>query len=205
MVCLAWPEHRRVPLSFIESVARKLGLYGAITCLDPRGRPMSPAEGRSEDPVPEEDPEVVTQSLSALRAYMGRITQGRILIGGKRHGFQGAMPGILEEALMALEMHHPVFLAGGFGGATLDMVRAFVPAAAAWASAQTVVPPMDPRSQRGLDRLSTLIGVSGWSSLNNGLDEEENKRLAATHRPTEIAALVSLGLGRLSGSQSVQS
>lgn len=30
----------------------------------------------------------------------------------------------------------------------------------------------------------------------NGLTEEENQRLAACHRPSEIAALVSLGLGR---------
>jgi hypothetical protein len=33
-------------------------------------------------------------------------------------------------------------------------------------------------------------------SLDNGLTEEEQRRLAVTHRASEIAALVSLGIGR---------
>jgi hypothetical protein len=33
--------------------------------------------------------------------------------------------------------------------------------------------------------------------LKNGLSDEENRRLAASHRSSDIAALVSLGLGRL--------
>jgi len=33
--------------------------------------------------------------------------------------------------------------------------------------------------------------------MKNGLGDDENRRLAASHRPSDIAALVSLGLGRL--------
>jgi hypothetical protein len=196
-LCLAWSEHRRIPLSDIASTKKGLGLYGTLTCLDPAGTPIDPGEGRDEKPLPETDREVVGRALTALRVYMGGITQGRVLLGGRRHGFQGALPGILEEALIALEAGQPVFLAGGFGGATLDVVRALEPAAATWAPPFQGAPPADPRWQPGIDRLAALPGAPGWARLRNGLDEAENRRLAATHRPSEIAALVGLGLGRL--------
>ena len=35
-----------------------------------------------------------------------------------------------------------------------------------------------------------------WVGLENGLSDEENRELAASHRPSEIAALISLGLGK---------
>jgi hypothetical protein len=46
-------------------------------------------------------------------------------------------------------------------------------------------------------RLRALFVKPGWAGLNNGLADHENRRLAASHRPSDIAALVSLGLGRL--------
>jgi hypothetical protein len=51
---------------------------------------------------------------------MGGITHGRVLIGGRRHSFEGEMPGLLEEALIALEARQPLYLAGGAFGAAWD-------------------------------------------------------------------------------------
>ena len=48
----------------------------------------------------------------------------------------------------------------------------------------------------GLRLLSEVVNRPGWSRPDNGLRPEENTRLAATHRPSEIANLVTLGLGR---------
>ena len=58
---------------------------------------------------------------------MASNADARIVIGGKREGFRGAMPGIFEEVLFALERRQPLYLAGGFGGATLDVIRKLRP------------------------------------------------------------------------------
>src|SRR5262249_7424903 len=42
----------------------------------------------------------------------------RIILGGKTNKFSGFVPGIFEEALFAFETSRPLYLIGGFGGAT---------------------------------------------------------------------------------------
>lgn len=42
----------------------------------------------------------------------------RICLGGKTSGFQGKEPGVIEEAKLAIELGKPLYLLGGFGGAT---------------------------------------------------------------------------------------
>jgi hypothetical protein len=196
-VCLPWPEHRRVPLSQLQQMASDLGLYAGITCLDPEGKEIDPSLNRSELPAAETDPEVVKKSLTAMRVYLGKVTQGRVLIGGKRHNFLGNLPGLLEEAMIAFERRWPVYLAGGFGGVTLDIIKVLNPADAEWLPAYADSPPVDPRWSAGLARLAELKASATWMGMRNGLTGEENRRLAATHRPSDIAALVSMGLGRL--------
>jgi len=66
-----------------------------------------------------------------------------------------------------------------------------------WLPHRTGGPPDDPRWMVGQARLVDRAKQEGWSGLNNGLTDDENRRLAASHRPSDIAALVSLGLGRL--------
>ena len=57
----------------------------------------------------------------------------------------------------------------------------------------------DPRLSEGLEQLREAARETGWTINVNGLTEEENILLAATYRPSEIAALVGLGLGRMTG------
>ena len=59
--------------------------------------------------------------------------------------------------------------------------------------------PQDERTLRGLDMLADFLRHGNWAGLDNGLSDEENRRLAASHRPSEIATLISLGLGRKFG------
>ena len=50
----------------------------------------------------------------------------RIMMAGKESGYRGFMPGIFEEALVTLEKNAPLFLLGGFGGATEVLAEAIL-------------------------------------------------------------------------------
>lgn len=64
--------------------------------------------------------------LSILRAFMTRLLSPgiRICFGGKPSGSSGTMTGIIEEALFALCDDRPLYLIGGYGGATADFAAA---------------------------------------------------------------------------------
>src|ERR1700683_399895 len=195
-VCLAWTEHRRMSLSAIHSETLRMGLYGEIVCLDPDGNVINPAAGRDEAPSPPLDGASRERSLSSLRRYMAHNTHGRVLIGGRRDGFQGDMPGLLEEALFSLQQGQPVYLAGGFGGITYDIARELGVQSRDWLPRLKNAPAPDERLVRGMIKLVEGAKMTGGRSFANGLSEDETCRLAASHRPSEIAALVSVGLGR---------
>jgi hypothetical protein len=126
LICLAWQEHRALRLSALASQTKALGLHGQVVCLDPEGREVEPGAGRGENPEPVDDDQLRRRALTGLRRHLRGRTQGRVVIGGRRHGFQGELPGLIEEVLIALEGPEPqaVYLAGGFGGVTADIVRA---------------------------------------------------------------------------------
>ena len=42
----------------------------------------------------------------------------RVCLGGRTEGYQGKEPGVMEEARLALTYRRPLYLMGGFGGAT---------------------------------------------------------------------------------------
>ena len=198
LACLSLIEHRRLSLRQLKEQASRLGLYGKIVCLDADGNVIAPDQGRGEEPQ-SPPPEVRAQALTALRRFMVGETDGRVFMGGKQSGFTGAMPGLLEEAIMAVEERQPIYLAGGFGGITYDIARALEVDRGDWFPTLPNAPAMDPRVAAGLARLRLVAKDTEYASLSNGLSAEENRRLAATHRPSEIAALLSVGLGRRFG------
>jgi hypothetical protein len=195
-ICLAWHEHRKLAQDEFELQMNELGLFGEIVCLNPEGQPISWYAGRKGEPEPVTDPNVRQRSLTGLRRYMVTQTNGRVLIGGKRVDFQGHLPGVLEEALISVEADQPVYLVGGFGGATADMIKALRIDDGDWLPTDADAPAADERLMAGLAQLTEIAKSKSPKSLSNGLSSEENRRLAATHRPSEIAALISLGLGR---------
>lgn len=58
----------------------------------------------------EPDADLCMKSLTAMRRYMAKHTDGRIFIGGKREGFRGNLPGLVEEFLFALDADLPIIL-----------------------------------------------------------------------------------------------
>jgi hypothetical protein len=195
--CLAWSEHRKLALSELEQHREQFGRYGEIVCLSVDGEPVDPAVGRGEAPEPEPDPEVRHRALTGMRRYlMGRV-DAHLLLGGKRGGFRGALPGLVEEALLALEAGLPVYLAAGYGGVTAEIARTLGIDGVPEVPGPSDATPPDPRFLDGLRRLRAVADASTWTGLRNGLTDEENRQLAGSHYPQEIAALASRGLGRL--------
>lgn len=193
LVCLAWSVHREASLDEIERTADTLGLHGRLICLDITGTEMRPEVGRGRDPEPIVDPLEQAKGLTALRKYLCRQTHGRLMIGGKRAGFGGRRPGLIEEAGLTLAADQPLYLAAGFGGATADIARA-VDLNIAWFPADLGAEPPDPRLTAGL---ADIVATATAHPLRTGLDATELAALAATHRPSEVATLVSRGLGRV--------
>ncbi len=126
-------------------------------------------------------------SLTALRRHLAKETDARVLIGGKECDYKGDMPGVLEEALLAIEADQPLYLAGGFGGATATIAALVTGLDRRW-------PPAVHEIDLGV--LRDAIERNSWTLTENGLTEEANRRLATTHRPSEIASLVAIGLNR---------
>lgn len=194
-ICLAWPEHRKLSLTQLTREMDELGLNGEIYYLNADGVPSAANKDRAEEPPPALDQPTVQRSLTALRRFMARETQGRILIGGRRFGFHGVMPGLIEEALFAAEAGQPLYIAGGFGGVAHDVAVALGLDDGKWFP---MIEPQQSCEDAGgaMGALVRVVAASNGRVLQNGLSREENERLAVSYRPSEIATLVSLGLGR---------
>lgn len=197
LVCLSNAEHRKCSLDELDKVDDQLGSQGRLDCIDLNGQWLADrTAGREAAGAPyPTDKQELAKGLTALRRYMTEHTSARVLLGGKRDGYMGGMPGVMEEALMALRAHQPLYLAGGFGGITLDMAATIDP------RCEDLCPNgwkerLDAASRTGLEAIAQWVGEAGMARLDNGLSPDENLHLATTHRPPEIAALVGLGLGR---------
>lgn len=195
-ICLSWSEHRKMSPEEIQVKRQELGLLGEILLLDQEGQRL-PDSYEPEAPELNWDSEIINKSLAGLREFLVRHTHGRILLGGKRYGFQGAMPGLIEEAVISIQCQKPLFLAGGYGGATLSIISSLCPANAEWFPMEYAATDDDTKVADALEVLKDVAQNSNWQLEGNGLDFDENRLLAATYRPSEIAALVGMGLGRM--------
>lgn len=73
----------------------------------------------------------VAAAYSAARRMVSEKADARVLVGGKmgivgiaEDAYQGALPGIAEEAIMTLEAGRPVLVLGAFGGTSRDIAIA---------------------------------------------------------------------------------
>jgi len=207
LICLSNQEHRNCSIKKLERIDTELGVHGELQCIDLDGKVVTNwrvGRGEEGEPYPS-DPKTLAQGLTALRRCMAAHTAGRMLLGGKRQkrsdampdGYTGDMPGVLQEALLALERDQPLYLAAGFGGVTLNIACAVDLSLDGFCPRHSGDPALDDATAAALSQVRSLVGTTGWDRMHNGLDAEENRQLAMTHRPTEIAALVALGLGRI--------
>lgn len=57
-----------------------------------------------------------SRCLTEMRLKSISSSHARICAGGKLFGYNGKMPGVLEEILIAIHMNKPIYLLGAFGG-----------------------------------------------------------------------------------------
>lgn len=57
-------------------------------------------------------------SLVSMRNEIIKNSAARVIVGGRLHGFAGFMAGVVEEFKIAISQHQPIFIVGGFGGAS---------------------------------------------------------------------------------------
>ena len=151
----------------------------------------------------------------------------RLVLGGKVNRYQGFLPGIFEEALLTLEHQRPLYVLGGFGGATEVLARALLATGderppeftAAWhekknpevtkliALAGQFAKPAEVRATpAALDALFTLIQQGRGNvatALRTGLDEQETQELLITRDIARAVRLVRKGLENQVGLQAL--
>jgi hypothetical protein len=187
ILCVPETEHRK--LSDAELARRYSGLHlsADLICLDAQGHPIDVRKRQAPS-----EPADAALALSAMRRYVTANTGARVLVGGKLAGYQGSMPGVIEEAIMSVEARQPLYVAGGFGGAALAASQQ-MNTLPAWAPADL---------PRGIDGAAEALGQLRTATANigratDGLDDHQRAQLAATHRPGDIASLTVTGLSAL--------
>ncbi|MDQ1441712.1 MAG: hypothetical protein QOG97_1940 [Acidimicrobiaceae bacterium] len=186
---IPYSVHRQMSMYEISERIEDISVLGRYLFLDADGETIDPAVGRSLEPAPV-DESMEKHALSAARAVMSDVIDGRVALGGQREGFRGRMPGVIEETILAVRASKPVYIAGGFGGATGDMAVALGNDRDNWLG-------LDVTGNPYVDELRDAVAEHGWEPTANGLTEEENQRLAITYRASEIAFLIVTGLSRL--------
>ncbi|MBF0347137.1 MAG: hypothetical protein HQL81_05665 [Magnetococcales bacterium] len=140
------------------------------------------------------NPDLVDPWPASLTSMRERITddcRAYVFMGGQVTNFKGALPGIAEEALLMLKKKKPIYLVGGFGGCTSDLIKSI------WG----LKPPVD------LDReaakndsryLKALEQIAPFRDHfpNNGLTLEENHALAAMDDSNQFLPMILRGISK---------
>ncbi len=198
----AWPIH--IGISKVVEYEFKANKIKIVKLDAPPGTP-DPAIFLS--PVTREATVIWAKSLTGMRNTIADVTRARIVIGGPVARFKGLIPGLVEEALIAIRRGQPLYLCGAFGGAVGAIISAIHTGKATaldesfqckdpayrefyehWNTTES--PRIDfPAINRELHQL----GLSGLSRLN-GLAEDENIRLFETPHIPEMIFLILKGL-----------
>lgn len=145
------------------------------------------------------------ESLKSMRHEMESHIDARIILGGRVTGFKGYMPGLYEEAINAAKANHPLYLLGGFGGASARLIQLIkgetssdklFEECCSHHLYQEFVSYLDKEKVEMNFKVLDVFS-NNMSVLKNGLSKEENEQLFVTTNVTEIIALVLKGLHTL--------
>lgn len=183
---LAWPVHARLRKNEIAAFYGGMAESAvSLIRLSRDGRKLSKKEIDRRLPVEFVEEEAWITGLTSMRNLMSGMSFARIVLGGRVTNYKGIMPGIAEEVLSSLRVKQPVFLLGGFGGCSRDIAEemGFV----------ETLPGLykDSPFRREFKNYDA-------TSLNNGLNQNENITLARTPHIDQAITLILLGFQRLS-------
>ena len=145
-----------------------------------------------------------------MRNVMISATGARIIVGGKTSNYFGKMPGVVEEALIAVQHKKPLYLVGAMGGATVQVIEALngKPFSFVNDTYHTSAEYIEfknyynGKESEGID-LKAVHGTFAKARVKslaamNGLTVEENERLFRTPHLSEIIYLIFKGLSTIS-------
>jgi hypothetical protein len=131
-------------------------------------------------------------------------------MGGKLNGYVGLLPGVAEEALITLQANKPLYLLGGFGGATRAVIDILhgedrPEFTSPWCEHHVngwrelrdeyhhaAFPMLTPEQ---VAKEITSRGATGFATaLANGLSEQENEELKVTTDARQAVELILRGL-----------
>lgn len=144
--------------------------------------------------------------LTAMRGAMLDGCDIRICAGGRKTGYKGCMPGILEETALAVRKGKPLYLLGGFGGVTQSICRLLEYGdvdeclQAGWQAGQNLQYAellAEYRAHGETVDYGQAVKDLRAADLKNGLTEEENRTLFHTCYESEAIRLILKGLERL--------
>lgn len=188
VLVLAHTVHREQEDEALRSLRDRLGVTGRLVLLGADGQETDIArrDRTAADP---------STALSAMRAWVTETTDARVLVGGKLRGHQGQSPGVVEEALSSLRARHPLYVAGGFGGAACAVAQWLGETEPTyWPEGLPEGMLDDPVAAAGRE-----VAAEAVERAPNGLAAEESALLAVTHRAGDIASLVTAGAARVIG------
>lgn len=177
---LAWPVHIGQAPGELQRFSADLAPDAELVCIDERGNPTN-LENVLRLPREQATPDAWQRGLTQMRQAMLKISDARVVLGGRTENYKGAMPGIAEEALLSLQARQPIYLLGGFGGCTRDITES-LGLADRWSPSS--------REWRGRENFRKFDSFSP----NNGLSSEENAVLAKTPHIDQAVTLVLTGL-----------
>ncbi len=149
-------------------------------------------------------------ALTSMRQQMAGNLGAAVVVGGRIAGQQGLIPGVAEEAMIALAAGVPLFVAGGFGGCGRLIARTLEgenpeELSVSYQRTHTDGYPelfdaaTNANTRPDYNALIADLSSRGVGGLRNGLSENENRRLLATNDVDELIALILHGLFRIAG------
>jgi SLOG cluster2 len=140
--------------------------------------------------------------LTEMRVAMTAEVSARVSLGGKPVGTMGRTSGVLEECYLTVQAGKPLYLIGGFGGATavvVDAVRGIESSALSAVLSDSVFTQRSAEWQgqfdpRGGTEMLDALRSCGVAGLNNGLSEYDNETLMSTDDIDTIISLVMRGV-----------
>ena len=154
-----------------------------------------------------ENKSVWAKSVFYMREVMNEDCAAKIFLGGTVQNYKGKYPGIIEEAYLALVKNIPVYFIGAYGGATKNIINLLLNQKANALTEDFQFKDIayeefykfwnqNEKDQIDYKQLSDFFISYGLNKIciNNGLSEEENKRLFNTNNLAEMIYLVLKGL-----------
>ena len=201
---LAWPLYHNPMEPFVDWKARFMDIADTlrISIADDVQNLVADTQ-KFLPPTTRDNWYVWSRCLTKMRTEMIGNCDLRICAGGRLTEYKGKMPGVLEEILIAAEQKKPLFLLGGFGGATASLCQYIETGKAPDNITQEWQIDHNLGYQELLDFAEQLGKPYGDSyklpkldfhSLDNGLDENDNKTLFHTVFIDEIIYLIQKGI-----------